>query len=213
MRSFAPIPGNPWPHDMVITIEDDSQVLLELLWIREAWNLHPIGDDLPPLLSDTPESAQAESGTPAEFAEWQAAWPAQWEACVHHAGLIQDAQLFNQLSDTANGSDERAELLSRMFGPSWRDTFGDGAFTDRYHAWILARFEAQSGRQMRRYDEEPERVSLAALIPAWRAGLSKIVVIPCRGSHTRVIGEHSLLVTAETRDDPQRYSEALAQFH
>lgn len=213
MRSSVPIPGNPWPHDMTITVEDDSQALRDLLWIREAWNLHPIGDDLPPLLSDTPASAEAEPGAPAELARWQRGWPELWEACVRHAGLIQDARLFDQLSATANGSAERAELLSRMFGPSWRDAFGRAAFTDAHRAWTLARFEAQEGRDPQSYEEEPERISLAALIPAWRAGLSKVVVIPCRGSHTRPIGEHTLLVTSDTRGDPQRYSEALALFH
>jgi hypothetical protein len=212
VRSLVPIPGNPWPHEMVITIEDDSHALIELLWIREAWNLHPAGDDLPPLLSDASVSAQIESGTPAEFAEWQDAWPAQWEACVHHAGMVQDARLFDQLFDTADGSDERARLLSRIAGPNWRDTFGRDALTDGYQAWTLATFEARSGRQMRPYDEQPEWVSLTALTRAWRAGMSKIVVIPCRGTYTRVIGEHSVLMTAETRDDPQRYSEALARF-
>ena len=210
MCSLVPIPGDPWPHDMVITIEDGAHALLDLLWIREAWNLHPVGDDLPPLLSDTPASAQLESDASTEPAHWRSAWPDLWKACVRHAGLLQDARLFDQLSATANGSAERAELLRRMFGPSWRDAFGDAAFTDRYHAWTMANFKA---RQMRSFEEQPERMSLAALIPAWRAGLGKIVVVPCRGTHTRVIGEHSLLMTAETRDDPQRYSEALAQFH
>ena len=50
MRSNAPIPGNPWPHDMIITVEDRPNVLLELLWIREAFALQPHGEDLPPLL-------------------------------------------------------------------------------------------------------------------------------------------------------------------
>jgi hypothetical protein len=210
MRSTDPMPGDPWPHDMIITTDDDPHTLLELLWIREAWNLHPAGDDLPPLLSE--DSVTAEPGAPAELAEWQDAWPALWQACVQHAGLVQDAGLFDRLAATANGSDERARLLRQLAGPSWRDTFGAAALTDRYQAWTLARFDAQSRRQMVPFDEQPERVSLAALIPAWQAGLSKIVVIPCRGSYTRVIGEHGLLMTAETRDDPQRYSEALAQF-
>lgn len=210
MRSVDPMPGNPWPHDMVITIDDDPHALVELLWIREAWNLHPAGNDLPPLLSD--RSVSAEPDRPAELAEWRDAWPALWGACVHHAGLVQDARLFDRLSATVNGSDERARLLRQMAGPSWRDTFGAASLTDRYQAWTLARVDAQSGRQVLPFDEQPERVSLAALVPAWQAGLSKIVVIPCRGGYTRVIGEHGLLMTAETRDDPQRYSEALALF-
>lgn len=31
MRSEQPLPGNPWPHDMVITLDVSSQALLQLL--------------------------------------------------------------------------------------------------------------------------------------------------------------------------------------
>lgn len=213
MRSLVPIPGNPWPHEMSITVEEDSKALLELLWIREAWQLHPVADDLPPLLADSSVRSQPEFGHADQLAHWQYVWPELWEACVQHASLIYDPSAFEKLRETADGSAERAAGLKLMFGPSWRDTFGEAALTERYQAWTLAKFEADERRCPQSLEEEPERVSLAALIPAWQVGLSKIVVIPCQGSHTRVIGEHSLLLTAETRDDPQRYSEALAQFH
>jgi hypothetical protein len=61
-------------------------------------------------------------------------------------------------------------------------------------------------------EERPERAALDALIPAWRRGLTKIVEIPCEGTYTRRIGEHTLLVTAETRADTARYGAALASF-
>ena len=44
------------------------------------------------------------------------------------------------------------------------------------------------------------------------SGLHQVVVIPCIGSFTRVIGWHTLLITAETRDDPRRYRKALVLF-
>ncbi|GAA1953815.1 hypothetical protein GCM10009717_19670 [Agromyces allii] len=61
-------------------------------------------------------------------------------------------------------------------------------------------------------EEQPERRSLDALITAWRHGLTKIVTIPCRGSFTRVIGPHALLITDETRADADAFSTALDQF-
>lgn len=212
MRSFVPIPGNPWPHDMTITVEDDPQTLVELLWTRETWNLQPVGDDLPPSLSDETVGRHAPPEDPSRIAKWQDAWPSIWDACVRHTGLVRDATMFDRLRETADGSPERASLLSELVGPSWRDEFGDEAFTDRYEAWNLAAFEARSRRRPLPLDETPERVSLATLIPAWQAGLSKIVTIPCRGSYTRVIGRHTLLVTGETREDPRDYGEALKQF-
>jgi len=210
--SSVPIPGNPWPHDMILTIEDDSQTLLDLLWVREAWSLRPAGDDLAPLLSVTPISTHNEAVPVGKIAEWQEAWPSIWQACLQHAGQIRDATVFEQLHGTAIGANERASLLHGLLGPSWRDAFSDDAFTDQYLDWNQAQFEANSNRRYQSFEEEPERVSLAALIPAWQAGLSKVVVIPCTGSFTRVIGQHTLLLTAETRDDPERYSEALGLF-
>ena len=212
MRSSVPLPGNPWPHDMLITVENDLQPLLDLLWIREAWNLSPVAVDLPPLLVDDSDRAQAKTEPSGGATTWSDAWPSLWERCVHHAGLIRDAAVVEQLYETEDGSPERAELLQTITGPSWRDEFGAAAFTEDYETWNLARFEAQARRQPRSLDEEPERMSLDALIPAWQAGLTKIVTIPCHGSYTRRIGEHALLMTDETRNDPKRYAEALDQF-
>ena len=62
-------------------------------------------------------------------------------------------------------------------------------------------------------DEQPEHAARGALIKAWQSGLTKIVEIPCRGNFTRRIGTHAILVTAETRADPERYRAALAEFH
>ena len=206
------MPGNPWPHDMLLTVEDDPQALVDLLWIRETWSLKPVGDDLPPLLSDKPIGTYTETDTSDRIGIWQDAWPAMWEACLHHTGQVRGAALFEQLRGTADGSAERAELLHQLIGPSWRDEFGDEAFTDQYETWSMAKFDARSRRRPQPLEEEPERMSLASLIPAWHAGLSTIVVIPCRDSYTRVIGQHALIVTSETRDDPNLYSHALKQF-
>ena len=212
MRSSVPMPGNPWPHDMLITVEDDPHALVDLLWIRETWSLKPVGDELPPLLSDRSVGAHTETDISGRIGTWQDAWPAKWEECLDHAGQVHDETLFEQLHGTADGSAERAELLRQLIGPTWRDEFGDEAFTAQYETWNLAKLDARSRRRPQALEEEPERVSLAALIPAWHAGLSTIVVIPCLRSYTRVIGQHALIVTSETRDDPNRYSQALKQF-
>lgn len=212
MRSLSPVPGSPWPQDMLITVEDDPHSLLDLLWIREAWSLDPVGDDPPPLLSDTPLGARTDTETSGWGGTWRDAWPAMWTACLQHAGRVREPSMFEELAATVGGSAERAQLLHELIGPTWRDLFGDDAFTAEYEAWNEARFDTLSRSLPRPLEEQPERASLAALVSAWHEGLSTIVVIPCVGSFTRVIGEHALLVTAETRDDPNRYSEALKQF-
>ena len=213
MQSSRPLPGNPWPRGMVLTVEEDSRVLAELLWIREAWDLHPVGNDLPPSLSGQITQLPASAGSPDRVATWRAAWPGIWDASIRHAGLIRDSRMVDQLHRTPSGSREREQLFRKLFGPSWRDEFGDDALPEQYAAWEESRFEAQSQRRQRTPDEGPERLSLSALIRAWQSGLSNIVTIPCQGSYTRIIGPHSLLVTEETRNNAQTYSAALAQFH
>jgi hypothetical protein len=194
---------------MVIRVEDDPHALLDLLWIREAWGLEPTGDDLPPLLVATPER-EADEPDP----RWAAAWPSIWRACLAHAAAGREPGHVERLHRAADGSAERAELLARLVGPSWRVAFGEAAFTERHAAWTTARNEETIAR-MRRHrplDEEPERASLPALIPAWEAGLTTVIVVPVVGEYTRRVGPNALAVTALTRDDPARYAEALGTF-
>lgn len=198
---------------MRITIENDSQTLLELLWIREAWQLQPVGEDLPPRLVDTPSFVDDLKRSSVPIEQWQHSWPDMWEACLRHAGTPHDPSVFDRLHRSEIGSDERDQLLRDLFGPSWRDSFGAEALTDDEQQWSQLKSRRIVDRGSRPFDEQPERVALDALIPAWRLGLTTIVEIPCRGTFTRVVGAHALLVTAETRNDPVRYYEALNTFH
>ncbi|MGO2747049.1 hypothetical protein [Microbacterium sp.] len=213
MRSSEPMPGNPWPHDMSITIEDRPNSLLEVLWVREAHELKPHGDDLPPVLLDTPVTIQGLAVTAKTRDEWEAAWPSIWHAALAHAGQDNDPRLFDQLHTTADGSIERADLLHRIVGPNWRDTFGDGAFDDDSHSiWSQRGMDAHLSTLPTRLEDQPERRDLAALIPAWRAGLTKIVSIPCAGEFTRRVGENALLMTSATRENSDSYRRALSTF-
>lgn len=207
MRSVQPIPGNPWPHDMSITIENHANALLELLWVREAYALDPVGD-VPPLLMHPPDFAGGSTGA----TEWQAAWPVLWEACLAHAGHTRDPRLFEKLNATANASQERAELLRAMIGPSWRERFGDAAFNDSYSTWEQAWHDNLLGELTQPVESTPEHRALDGLIPAWKAGLAKIITIPCVGDYTRTVGDSALLVTGDTRQDPGRYAAALASY-
>ncbi|MHA7984810.1 hypothetical protein ACX9R5_03305 [Rathayibacter sp. CAU 1779] len=212
MRSLRPIPGNPWPHDMVITVKDDPNSLLDLLWIREAWRLGPEGDDLPPALVDTPQAVSETVRASAPVTEWRDAWSQLWRDCLRHEGIPIDPTLFDHLRAFEPGSVEYKRRLHELIGPIWSDRFGTDAFTDEHQRWQEQLFERHRAERPHTLDEQPERIALDALIPAWRAGLTIIVQIPCRGTFTRVVGEHALLLTAETRADPDRYREALASF-
>lgn len=214
MRSSRPIPGNPWPHEMVITVEDRPSTLLELLWIREAHDLHLNGADLPPLLVDTPDGASGVRASAAVRVEWEMGWPRMWHAAVEHAGRDQDPGVFERLRQTANGSPERAKILHGMVGPSWRDGFGDAVFDDdSYQDWSRRTTNAHLSSMRQRMTDSPEHRDLDALIRAWRAGLTKIVTIPCEGEYSRKITPNALLMTDATRNDSVSYQRALDSFH
>ncbi|MET0886123.1 MAG: hypothetical protein ABWX92_06695 [Mycetocola sp.] len=146
-------------------------------------------------------------------AVWEDDWPRIWHAVAVNAGLDSEPNEFEQLQNTADGSAERAALLRRLIGPTWRDDFGDSAFADpSYDIWVQKGFDAHRSQIPEKLQNSPERRDLAALIPAWRAGLTKIVTIPCRGEFTQRISPHALLTTDETRHDSDAYLRALATF-
>ena len=71
---------------MTITVDDRPNILLELLWIRQAYALQLRGEDLPPLLSDTPATVENAAARADTRDEWENAWPRIWHAAVAHAG-------------------------------------------------------------------------------------------------------------------------------
>jgi hypothetical protein len=207
MRSWLPIPDDPWPHDMTISVEDAPHVLLELLWIREAYGLRPAGADLPDLLLDTPERESA-----GDVEGWSSAWTEIWDAALRHAGTPREPEWWDDLAATADASPERAAALTRLIGPTWDERFGREALTERFSAWRERAAAAQVEAMPRSLAETPERRSLDALVPAWEAGLSIVVTIPVRGGRVQVVGPHALLIPASVRDDPAAYAPALRRF-
>jgi hypothetical protein len=212
MRSTTPIPGNPWPHDMVITIQDDTNTLLELLWIRAAWGLRVSGTHVPPPLADASVDALPLIASPEQIGLWEAGWPSMWDACVRHAAVDFDKSIFDAVRASPTDSAERALLLRGLGGPDWRDEFGNDALPAEWKAWNITRFDQRAANRPTSLDSDPERMALDALIPAWEAGLTRLIVIPCEGSFTRRVSDNALLLTEETRDDPSRYADALAGF-
>lgn len=212
MRSNRPMPGNPWPHDMVLRIEDSAQALLELLWLREAHALQPVGEDLPPGLVDAPAPVAAAVSASTRSA-WESAWPQLWREVVAHAGRETDPRVFERLHETAGGSVERAEMLRSLIGPSWGERFGDEALAGGAFAqWERRRAEERERARPRSLAETPERRDLEALIPAWRAGLTTVVTVPCTGEFARRVGANVLLTTDAARRSSDSYRRALSVF-
>ena len=210
MQSTDPTPGR-WPHEMVLEIDDSPHALIDLLWLREACGLRPAGVDLPPLLVHPPQPAAA-MPDPARLRVWQQAWPIVWDEVLEHAGRPRQGERFQRLLELPPASPDRSALVREFIGPAWRDRFGDEVFDDDgYREWVAADADRDLAHHLG-YERSPEHVTLDGLIPAWEAGLVKVLTIPCRDSFTRVIGPSALLVTAATRDDADGYREALARF-
>ncbi|MGM7666204.1 hypothetical protein [Microbacterium sp. A93] len=194
---------------MTFTIDDRPTDLLDLLWLREAYELQPHGDDLPPLLVDTPAVVDAVISAEVR-AEWEEAWPRVWNAVAAHTGAEVDHGLFEDLQRTADGSAQRTELLRRIIGPTWQEEFGGEAFdTSSYDTWVQRGIDAHMASVRKKLENSPERRDLTDLIAAWRTGVTKIVTIPCEGEFTRRITANALLVTDATREDSARYRVAL----
>ena len=242
MQSSEPIPGNPWPHEMVLSIDDSPQGRHERLGVRVAGGLAGAGDALPPRLAPGPArlnpegspapaapaaaapavpTAPAALAAPAAPKEWAEAWPALWHAAVDrlaHVVSPDQAERMRRAADAAaDESVDFDDLLALLDGPNWRESFGDEAFRTpeaaaSWEEWQHAHRQTVNLRRPLTYHETPEWVALPALVPAWRAGLEKIVLVPCRGDFTRRLGAGTLLVTESTRHDPVRYSRALRSF-
>jgi hypothetical protein len=72
MRFTEPVPHNPWPHDMVIRVDDTPQHLTVLLFIRQAWGV-AANADVPPLAPVPDIGASRLPGVP-DWKEWEARW-------------------------------------------------------------------------------------------------------------------------------------------
>lgn len=209
---MTPMPGNPWPPDMTITIEDRPHALLELLWIREAHRLDPVGDALPPLLVDRPEAASRPVDD-ATRERWSAGWHRIWDDAVAHAATEPDPALFDRALDLTLSPGERATLLAQLTGPTAREEFGTEVLDDAaYRAWERRGSEAHLATHLRTIADSPEHRNVATLADAWRRGLVRVVTLPCRGTYVREIGSHALLVTDDVRNDAASYRTALDSF-
>jgi hypothetical protein len=217
MQSTSAIPGaepsrSVWPHDMIVEVEDSPPALLDLLWLREACGLRPTGVDLPPLLAHPPARPAARLPDADLLRTWEQAWPFVWDEVLAHAGRPRQADRLTGITELPRGSAALADRIRAFIGPTWRDRFGDEVFDDAgYRDWVAADADRELAHHLE-YERSPEQVALDALVPAWEAGLAKIVTIPSAGAFTRVLGPNTLLVTAATRDEVGDYRAALLRF-
>jgi hypothetical protein len=202
MRSIEPIPGEQWPHDMVIRIDVHTH-LMTLLFIREAWGIARDAN-IPPL-EPTPQVGDSAIPPGATNAEWSDRWREQWRKAWDWIGIDDTRRVAHRLD--LGTSAITAEELSLWLPPAWITEYGSEGIDTQ----ALARWESSLiDDHPMPFEQHPERRCLDALIPAWRAGVDSIIVLPYRGYYAERMTERHLAVSKATRDDPVLYDLALS---
>lgn len=202
MKSSVPIPGNPWPHDMVIRVDEDPNNVCLLLFIRSAWGIASDVDI--PSLGPGPDAGNSSLPAGAGAEEWSARWKREWTRAWEWYQLSDPQQ--RPTSRLLRSLARPGQPLHPAFPPFWQAEWGDeGIDGDAFNRWLaVLRPDLPVALA-----KQPERVCLDALIVAWNAGLETIVTLPYEGYFAQRISPRHLVVSAATRADPDSYSRAL----
>jgi hypothetical protein len=201
MRASEPIPGEPWPGDMLITITDSTSLTF-LLFVRSAWRISSPGVPEVETEPDVGASARPQSIDPlvAEL-QWRIEWDRAWEEFAPrsrgvHAPDAATQRLLDTLSD---------EELWEATSTSPSDFWDEGIDRDALGGWDRALRDNHSLPLA----EHPERVALPEVIAAWRTGMTTIIELPFAGYYADRIDSERLVVSMRTRRDPALYPRAL----
>ena len=202
MHASESAPGEAWPVDMSITIQDVDSLIF-LLFVRSAWGIVSVG--VPDLEF---EPAVGSSRRPPSVGpviaeqQWRVDWDRAWQPfSPRRTGIHSPDPETQRMLDTL--SDE--ELWVATSGvPS--DLWDEGVDRDALWEWQQA---LEGGIHRLPLEEHPERQSLPALIDAWRTGLTTVIELPFAGYYADRLDQERLLVSMHTRRDPALYSRAL----
>ncbi|WP_382304655.1 hypothetical protein [Herbiconiux sp. UC225_62] len=207
MRSDEPMPGNPWPRDMVLHIETSPFGLIELLFAREVWQLAirevPALDVVPSVGASSRLASGPRQGSGEMAALWRKDWARAWAPFdAESVGIpgpdAETARMLATLDDA-----ELAQAVSSTPSEFWHR----GIDSEALGTW---RRELSGAERVTTLDETPERRSLPALIAAWETGLTDIVQLPYAGFFAERLNPRTLVVSRLTRSEPALFSRALA---
>ena len=201
MRASEPIPGGEWPNDMALTIEDAPNLTF-LLFVRSSWRLDAGG--VPALESEPDVGSSARPQFPSAeviAARWVSEWERAWRPFERlDRGIGAPDEETQRLLDTLT-DEELVAAVSTAPSNFWEA----GIDREAFNAWRMTLL----GDHHLPFDEQPERRSLPALIDAWKSGLTTIVQLPYAGYFGDRINREHLVVSAETRRNPELFSRAL----
>ncbi|MGY4544042.1 hypothetical protein ACVWY0_003985 [Arthrobacter sp. UYNi723] len=198
MRWSTPRPGNPWPQDMVIRVNDDSHHLTLLLFVRHAWPI--AGDvDIPPL-DPVPDCGHSQMAGSADAAAWDKRWKTAWERAwswyeIEDPTYRPTPAEMREAADPDHG-------LSPFMPPFSTQQYGwEGLDRDAYQAWDQSLIP--------KIPQDAERQCLQELMPAWKNGIDTIIVLPYKGYFAQRLSRRHLVVSADVRNNPEDYRRTL----
>jgi hypothetical protein len=194
------LPQNPWPHDMVIRINDTPHHLTLLLFVREAWSI--AGDlDIPPL-NPAPDRGNSRMPASADAATWGKRWKTAWDQAWSWYEI--EDPTHHPTSAEMKEAEDLSRGLSPFIPPFWTQRYEwEGLDRDAYQVWDQGLIP--------KFPHDGERRSLQALIPAWKSGIDTIIVLPYKGYFAQRLSQRHLVVSADVRNNPERYSRALRE--
>jgi hypothetical protein len=189
-----------WPREMRITIEDHVQHLKMLLFIRQAWMIAQ--DVAIPELSPAPDIGTSHIPEPPSREVWEDRWKREWDCswAWYDTRKIQDAAISQ---DEMRDISRPGQGLHPIVPPFWTVEYGTDGFD-------LTAFNTWDRMTLPTFPSRAERDSTAALVAAWRDGLTTIIVLPYSGYFAKRLNHNHLVVSAETRQSPELYSRALS---
>jgi hypothetical protein len=178
---------------MTIEVSEFPRPLLELLFVRHAWDLDVWVhfDELDP----APDPGASRRPSEVNSAELSERWVDAWKACSY----------WNWRSRRDYADDPSIAAMHGVTGPVWWSrTFGwDGLDRIAFEGWCA---ELESLRQ----PDGPERAVGDELVAAWRDGLRAVFVMPyLRTEGAEWNGSRFMTISARTRLDPGAYRDAL----
>jgi hypothetical protein len=214
MRFTEPVPRNPWPHDMIIRVDDTPQHLTILLFIRQAWGIAD-GAAVPPL-DPVPDIGASQLPEAPGRTVWEARWHRAWERAWQWYSIQEPDPTVRPTPGFIREVWAPGRDPNPLIPPFWQSGYGwEGIDGDAYSAWLRRcspHAYEQPPQRTRRAAAAPEPRSLAALIAAWQGGLDTVIVLPYAGYFARRITNRHLAVSAVTRNDPASYTRALGSW-
>ncbi len=200
MQWSTPRPEIPWPHDMMIRVNDGPKHLTLLLFVRQAWSL--ANDMGIPQLEPAPDFGDSQMPASADAATWDKRWQKAWHQAWSWYEIEEPTH--HPTPAELRESEDPSQGLNQFVPPFWTKQYEwEGLDRDAYHAW------EQSLTPKFPQDAEPR--SLQALIPAWKSGIDTIIVLPYKGYFAQRLSRRHLVVSADVRHNPDDYSRALRE--